>query len=814
MSRAIKLLVLLSGLCTPGLGAEQSFAQSDLLEAGYQAFREERYEDALKEFEKVIAEYTDLSEAFFMISRVYFETPLYNESQARHALEKALELEPENIEYLVARLEQYKVKSWGFLGDRLREARRIDIARKILSLSPDNAYAHEEMGKLHIRDFWRYRNAVMLPSVSYGYAGSLRESDAPDYGERESGSSADFFDGTAIAVELENLQQLDLNEVFLSDQFDVQRLKSMGVNVIDLSQRAEKAYLRAIGHLRKALETDPRRRTVYDELMQIYVLKGEYEDAMNTLNLMYRFFPEDPDLWRYYGVANYQLGNMDAASRSFETAFEFMDEKQRSAYEDLGLFLTKEEKISEETDPVAFRTQYWTSQDPRLLTVYNERRLEHYFRQTYADLLYGSERLNLRGWETERGQILIRYGPPDYDIVLHPQEDGIFSARETLVGAITNSVTESTDTTGLIPRTMEGSQSFGAVYSTARQAFEDMNTYNIWDYGDFRFVFEDPFRNGEYRIYSPSAEEMAGQIDRYVNDYVRITKEIIRETPQIYEYVSPGRQIELPFLVSSFKGEGSQADLIVNYGIPLESSYDPSAQMIDVSAHAGTFLIDEQRKVLVERRRSIYGLPTRQVLSFAEQHLWIDTEQIQAPPGAHQVSLEFETMSGQTVAVQQRKITVPDYDQPMLMLSDMMLAYSVEEVEEEPPSSATEVVRNGLSILPAPWSVYSAQWPIYLYFEVYGLVQNAEGTTQYRVEITLTPNETDRGVRRVFRNLFRRGQEGVSVSYEGSGSESEESLYQILDSSRQPPGLYTLILRVQDQVSGMESERIQDLFLE
>ena len=75
--------------------------------------------------------------------------------------------------------------------------------------------------------------------------------------------------------------------------------------------------------------------------MQIYVLKGEYEDAMKTLDVMYRFYPEDPDLWRYLGVANYQLGNMDAANRSFETSFEFMDKDERRAYEDLGLFLTQ-----------------------------------------------------------------------------------------------------------------------------------------------------------------------------------------------------------------------------------------------------------------------------------------------------------------------------------------------------------------------------------------------------------------------------------------------------------------------------------------
>ena len=43
-----------------------------------------------------------------------------------------------------------------------------------------------------------------------------------------------------------------------------------------------------------------------------------------------------------------------------------------------------------------------------------------------------------------------------------------------------NSVTSATgDSTSGIPITVEGSQSFGNVFSTARQAFEEMNSYNI-----------------------------------------------------------------------------------------------------------------------------------------------------------------------------------------------------------------------------------------------------------------------------------------------------------------------------------------------
>ena len=794
----------------------QVLAQSDPLldplEPGRQAFREARYEDAVKVFEKVASDDPKNAEAHFLVSRVYFETELFNERQARRSLTKALELEPMNVEFLVARLEQYRAESWNFLGDRMREARRLETSRLILKVDPENAYAHEELGTVNIRDFWRYRNAIMMPGLSYGYAGAERESDDPQY-EPEPLGFDDMLEGASIDVAA-NMPDIDPERVFLADRFDLDALRTQGVNVLDLTARAERAYDRAIGHLTKALEVDPRRRSVYDEMMQIYALKGEYLAALETLDQMYRFFPEDHELWLYLGLVNYRLGNMEIADRSFTTAFEFMDPVTEAAYNDLSLFLNREEKEIQAADTIAYRSRYWTSQDPRYLTPYNERKLEHYFRLTYADLLYGSKRLKLRGWETQRGQILIRYGPPPSDVVLHPQTDGIFTARQALVGALVNSIRQGTDEeTGEMPMELDGTQSFGNVVSTARQAFEEMNAYNIWDYGDFRFVFEDPFRNGEYRLFTPSAETMVQEVNSFLNDYVTITRAIIRETPSRYDYEAPGRQIELPFLVTSFKGDGSQTVVYVNYGIPL-NDYDLSSDMVEITASAGTFLVDERKDILVERRRTIYGLRTDQIVSYAEQHLWVDAQQIQAPPGNHELSVEFETASGQTVAVQRRAITIPNFATNELALSDIMLAYQVEETPDGQPLGANEIVRGNLSILPAPWSVYATEWPIYLYFELYGLALTAEGSTDYDVEITLTPKDTRRGVRRVIGELFGGRGEGVSVAYHGSGTLPDESVYQILDAARQPMGLYTITLLVEDNVTGQRVERTQDLFLE
>ena len=205
----------------------------------------------------------------------------------------------------------------------------------------------------------------------------------------------------------------------------------------------------------------------------------------------------------------HRFRKLGLSAKAFESSFESMDCRVKAAYDDIEFLMPEDEKKAYRDDPTVYSARYWTSKDPRYLTPYNERKLEHYSRLTYADLLYGSPDLKLRGWDTQRGQIMVRYGPPKSDVVLMPRSDGIFSARETLVGAIVSTVngTDTQDSPAL-GRSIEGAQSFGNIYSTAREAFEEMNAYNIWEYGPFRFVFEDPFRNGEYRMYSPPAELM------------------------------------------------------------------------------------------------------------------------------------------------------------------------------------------------------------------------------------------------------------------------------------------------------------------
>lgn len=824
--RSVLILALAVGLAAGPVRAQDLPDSTTVLGRAIAAYRGGRVPDALRLFEEAARAAPRDARAQFYLARVRADSAVGDRRGAERALDRALELDPTNVEYLVAKVVVLRADAPTFLQDRLREQRRLDLARQILRLDSANAFAHEEIGRVAIRDFWRYRNALMVPQFAARARTSSRELGTPPTAVE--GSEEDFRNPTGLAdiARLENQDRGlrgtdDPNAVFRADRFDVEALRTQGVPVVDLSRRAELAYRRAVGHLRAALATDPFRREVYGDLMRVYALKGEWTEALGMLAGMYAVFPEDPDTWTYFGLAHLRGGNPEGADRAFSTALRFGGPALRRAFESVDLLLPERERAAAAADPAAYAARFWAAQDPRRLTTYNERKLEHFARLAYADLLFAVPALHKRGWETERGRLVVRYGPPPVEVTILPQGFSQ-SVRRTIfeVPTQTQTLVAADDAQGASGTDGEVQIIGGQLPEPARRRDpepfnmgDDLNVFNVWDYGTFRFVFEDPLRNGEYRLYSPKASEISDGEDPWINDYELRVRETIRETPERYEYTAPGRQIELPYLVSTFRGADGQTDVLVHYGIAVPR-YDSTAERIDLNAQAGTFLVGEDRRLLVERRRTLYGLRTAQIVPFEGTNLWVDTQEMQAPPGNHTLAVEFETGTGGTVAVQRREIRVPDYSAARFAVSDFMLAYHAARTPNGQPLEPGEIVRKGLSIRPAPWSVFNRTRPLYLYFEIYDLTVGRDGRTAYDVELTLQRRDRNTTVGDRVRRVFGRRREGVSVKYPGGGTLRSFENAPSLDASDQPPGLYTLTLRVTDTVGRKTEERNVDLVLE
>lgn len=781
-------------------------AAQSALERGGEAYREGDYAEAVRLLSQAVEAAPDDAEAHYLLARVLFDerNPGRDEGRAGREIDRALALDGDNVVYLVARLEQLRGDTWNYFQEMYRLRRRRELARDILAIDSTNGYAHEELGAQAIVDYYQYRNAIKLPGLAYRSVAPHQT--AADFAERQ---QDDFAEGgtttgdrpTGVDLLAANREQLapQLDERMagrfgedIADRFDVAELQRRGVGVTDFAPRAQAAYDRAIGHLRQALASDPRRRAVYDHVVRLATLSGAYEEALPDLAEMYVQFPEDPGMWLYTGLVNHRTGNYEAAEVAFDRALRYMDDATRAAYTDLTLILPPDEHAAFRADPERFAERYWTSRDPRFLNSANERRTEHYARLVTAELLYRSDDLGIPGWDTERGRLHVRYGLPETDVVL----EGGF---------------------GLVVSQFAGRDGSFAPDPNTAASTEMANRFNVWDYGDgVRFVFEDPGRNGRFRLYSAPADVfgLASVRDPAAMDFVMRAREEVRRQPERYTFEAPGRAVQLPYRVAAFKGDGGRTDLYVNYGIPVAEADDPSDGVqadVDVTVKTGAFLIGPDRDLLVERRRTVYGLRGAQIVPFQQTRLWTSTEAMSARPAeGYEVSLEFETASGQTSAVQRRAVDVPSFAGDGLQLSDLLLAYYVEEADRAEPG---RVFRDGVSVQPAPWGVFGVGDPIYLYVEAYGL--GLEGDrTDYEVEASLRPKDTSRGVRRFFRRLFGGDGAAVSSAFEVQGDRADDTVYLFLDATGQEAGLYTLTVTVRDRVTGEEAERETDLLLE
>ncbi|HLA63905.1 MAG TPA: GWxTD domain-containing protein, partial [Rhodothermales bacterium] len=567
--------------------------------------------------------------------------------------------------------------------------------------------------------------------------------------------------------------------------FDLALIEGQGGAVLDMSRRADAVYARAVYHLTRALAADPRRRDVYSHLFRLHALADRYDEALPMLSGMAAFFPDDPHTWLYLGTAHHRLGQATEAEAAFQQAMELMTPEARAAFEDITLFLRPEELVAYQTDPETVTRRLWGAADPRFLTPENERRLEHYARLTYADLMYRSDDLLLPGWATQRGKIHVRYGVPTQDVVI----------------------------VGGFQQVLEAFPERDATFTPAEMQ-QEANLFEIWDYGDFQFVFEDPGRNGEFRLYSPPADLFAtvGAGAAAPLDYEIRARETFRRTPERFTFTPPGRAVQLPYRVTTFLSDDGGTDLYVHYGIPVTGSVAAGPDgTLPIPIRTGAFLIDGERDVLVERRRTLYGLRADQVASFDGVQMWVDTQPLRASPGHYTVSLEFEALGGGASAVQRRDVDAPDYRGSRLALSDAMLAYDVQETgETEIPGL---VVRHGLAIRPAPWGVFRADRPIFLYFEVYRLGLEG-GQSNYQVEARLVPRDEGGGLAGIARRALGGRRRGVGTEAEARGSSADDAQYVVLDAAGQPPGRYILTLRVRDRVTGQSAERETEVMLE
>ncbi len=544
---------------------------SVLMAEGRMAFLEGRFAEAETVFERVLNTDSGIAEAHYMLARIYTEGASQDLSKAKKATDRALQIDPSNPDYLALHLYRLHFFPSSFL-PAYQTARREKLAERILELDPGNSLAHLVLGEIALEDFLNARYSVSFPALDDIQVGAIHEA---------------FFNAAYL-----------LNPLLAEDadsegvRFETGgRFRSHQIEYVTKDGEASKRLAKSIDHLWRSIEADPHRAAAYRSLITAYALSDDPDGVERVAESMLKAMPGTIEALLFGGMAAYRANRVSDAQSRFDEALGRMDGLERSAYESVDRLLTNSEREAG-TDSDAF----WTSRDPFLLTGENERRLEHLTRMVYADLRFGDMFADRRGWETEPGEVVIRYGLPLAE----------------------------------------------AQHSTR------LDKYLVLHYGDFFFKFMDLAKSGRLTFYSPKAGNAAPDFEHieraFDNDFAIIAPGIFRKTPERMNYDRHGTRVPFPFLTSVFRSAGDRHEVLVALGIP---GVPPDRQV-----KTGIFAL---RNGAVDAADIGMDPPAFEVEN-DETKYSVVTRSFEIPPGTYDLSIKFD--ADDAVGVQRARLIV------------------------------------------------------------------------------------------------------------------------------------------------------------
>jgi GWxTD domain-containing protein len=187
-------------------------------------------------------------------------------------------------------------------------------------------------------------------------------------------------------------------------------------SAVEIDEAGELDAGKAEEWYRKALAAAPGHENAATALSALLYEVGRFSEMQGVAHSAAAAQPASARLRLADGLALLKLRKFEQASETLESAVKLMTDRERNLVASLAPILRPTDARAYETLDAASRAtrdrQYWELADPLYLTNINEQRLAHLGRVAYADLMFSTYDLKVRGALTDRGDIVIRYGEP------------------------------------------------------------------------------------------------------------------------------------------------------------------------------------------------------------------------------------------------------------------------------------------------------------------------------------------------------------------------------------------------------------------
>jgi len=689
------------------------------------------FETAKSLFKKSVRE-EDNAPAEYELTRVYMaDTTHAMWNIARDHIKNAIKLDPNNIKYRLFCASLALALAKEFRGTELiseKDAKNQYL--KVLEMDSTNALALAGFGKVKANEFLEFHNSAQKHTNSTNLLSGI------------------------INVTKQIVKNRKLGITRLNQKYDLNKITLTSLNVF-----AEEDFNLAEKSLIKSVYYDSLTPGPYLTLSTIYEDNNQPQKGIKYLVQLIRIFPDYKDAHLELGLLYYRSYYPDLAYAEFAKAILLMSGSERedftynSAKILVGPFLENDMVNINESELKKIIKLFWFARDPLNLTSYNERLLEHYSRVAYANLRFTTP--NYKGWQTDRGITVIRYGIPPFRFRFRGE-------------------------------------------ASMNQYFNKPVT-DIWVYEDKIFSFADEFRNGNYQYANVKTQDFAA--------------DLLADEKEAYVPIFAGPELNVPYNIRQFKDLTSNnlTDVYVSYGI--KSVDKPvSDSKYNYEHKTGLYFFDNYFNKIAYNVKDIESLNTRNRISIPDSgNIIVNSIEIKTKPDTGNISFEILRTADKGVAAYHGSYIVKNFDNISLTLSDILLASNINRSPDE-----GTIKRRDISILPNPTSIFSKGQDLYIYYEVYNLSLAGKGTTDFRQNIILQKKETKGLLGKIFTPVLKtvgldNEQKQVSLTSNYQTEDRNSQVYLQLDMSVYDPGNYVLTVKIIDNISGKETEQRTEL---
>jgi hypothetical protein len=202
-------------------------------------------------------------------------------------------------------------------------------------------------------------------------------------------------------------------------------------------------------------------------------------------------------------------------------------------------------------------------------------------------------------------------------------------------------------------------------------------------------------------------------------------------------------------------------------------------------------------------------VPKELLSQIGQQQFLVGQYHFMVKPDSYHVAFYVRQPATERLGAWKDALRVPKFSEDRLDMSSIVLASSV-----TPADGGDPLAKNGLRITPNPFKYFPRSQPVYIYFEIYNLQPDAEGTSSFVIEYTTLLRKAKKtGAKKVFGLFGSKSKPSTTLVAEREAKGSSSAEYLALDLGRAGKGDFRLSVKITDKKSGQQSEGFIDFAL-